>query len=108
MSESLAQRIRKVRKERGYTQTQLALEANISQGAIWQIENGEVAKSRHIESIAAILGVTPGWLEYGDGTKQSTENPLSARERRLLSGFRALSDADKRVLMRVLSGLSRS
>ncbi len=50
-----------------FTQTQLALCAGLSQGAIGHLESGKRLSSRKIASIAEVLGVDALWLCEGKG-----------------------------------------
>lgn len=56
--------IKELRKSRGMTQLQLALEADISQGYLCRLELGKETNPnlKIVENIAAALGVTPGFL----------------------------------------------
>jgi transcriptional regulator with XRE-family HTH domain len=65
MNKTLADRLRRRRRECGVTQAQLAAKACTSQGVIAKIENGKSKLPRIIEEIAKVLGVNPGWLMFG-------------------------------------------
>ncbi len=55
----LGERIRKLRKERGYSQQQLAIKLNLSQGAVSQWENGQTTpQSEQLSALADIFGIT--------------------------------------------------
>jgi len=62
---TLGQRLRKRRKELGWTQTQLADKVGTSQAVIQKIENGKSLRPRILEEIAAALEVKPAWLMFG-------------------------------------------
>lgn len=69
----IANKIHKLRKERGLTLDELAERIGTSKQTIHRYENGTIAnipKSK-VENLARALGVTPselmGWTEYGDG-----------------------------------------
>lgn len=47
------------------TQPELAAKAQVAQGTIGNIETGARKRPRNLLSIAAALGVEPGWLETG-------------------------------------------
>lgn len=63
---SLGERLRCKRREKGWTQEQLAARANTNQAVIQKIENGRSLRPRRIDEIAAALGVNPSWLMFGD------------------------------------------
>lgn len=97
---TLAQRLRETRKEKGYSQTELASEIGASQGAIHQIEKGITKKSHRIPAIANVLGVTSSWLEYGEGIKDSKSAQLTEMQKNLLIKFRSLGDSDQETVIR--------
>lgn len=72
--DTLGKRLRAARKERGWTQEQLAVRADTSQAVIQKIENGKSLRPRKIDKIAEVLEVSPAWLQFGT----ETENPPDA------------------------------
>jgi transcriptional regulator with XRE-family HTH domain len=54
------------RREKGWTQEQLAAVAGTNQAVIQKIENGRSLRPRRINEIAAALEVSPSWLMFGD------------------------------------------
>jgi len=62
---SLAGRLRKRRREFGWTQVQLAEEVGTSQAVIQKIENGKSLRPRILEDLAKALDVSPSWLMFG-------------------------------------------
>lgn len=54
----LKDKIKKLRKAKGWTQTQLAKHARVSQQTIWKVETGKASESRKLPAIAAALGVS--------------------------------------------------
>ena len=60
---TLGGRLRKRRKELGWTQMYLAEKVGTSQAVIQKIENGK--SPRILEQIAEALGVRPAWLQFG-------------------------------------------
>lgn len=62
---SLGARLRKRRKEMGWTQTELAERVGTSQAVIQKIENGKSLRPRILEELAAALDVKPAWLMFG-------------------------------------------
>ena len=65
-----AQRVQALRKEKGWTQEQLAALAGTNQAVIQKIENGRSLRPRRINEIAAALDVSPAWLMFGDTPKE--------------------------------------
>lgn len=63
--ETLADRLRRARKQKGWAQEFLAQRADTSQAVIQKIENGKSLRPRKIEHIADALNVRPAWLMFG-------------------------------------------
>ncbi|MCB1849293.1 MAG: helix-turn-helix transcriptional regulator [Gammaproteobacteria bacterium] len=68
---TLGQRLRYVRLDKGWTQEQLAARASTNQAVIQKIENGKSLRPRKINEIAAVLGVNPAWLMFGEEADSS-------------------------------------
>ncbi|MCU7875986.1 MAG: helix-turn-helix transcriptional regulator [Candidatus Thiodiazotropha sp. (ex Lucinoma borealis)] len=64
--DTLGSRIRRKRRERGWTQEELALRAGTNQAVIQKIENGKSLRPRKIDEIAQVLDVNPAWLMFGE------------------------------------------
>ena len=62
---ALGARLRKRRRDLGWTQTELADKVGTSQAVIQKIENGKSLRPRILEELAAALGVKPAWLMFG-------------------------------------------
>ena len=62
---TLAGRLRKRRREFGWTQVQLAEEVGTSQAVIQKIENGKSLRPRILEDLSKALDVSPSWLMFG-------------------------------------------
>ncbi len=62
---TLGGRLRRRRKELGWTQVHLAETVGTSQAVIQKIENGKSLRPRILEEIAEALGVRPAWLQFG-------------------------------------------
>ena len=71
---TLAQRVKYAREQRGWTQSQLAVAAGLSQGTIGNIESGARQARGSLPQIAEALGVEHKWLSMGMG------NPWKTRE----------------------------
>lgn len=70
--ETLGSRLRRTRKEKGWTQEQLAQKTGTSQAVIQKIENGKSLRPRKIDRIAEVLDVSPAWLQFGTETTGPT------------------------------------
>ena len=62
---SLGTRLKKALDDSGVTQAQLAEHIGISQQAVQFICSGKTKHTKHLDRIAAYLGVTPEWLAFG-------------------------------------------
>ncbi|MGO3743951.1 MAG: helix-turn-helix domain-containing protein [Alcaligenes aquatilis] len=74
---SIGERLRIARNERGLTQEALAslVQSPLTQGAIAHIESGRSESSRHIVWIAAALHIRAEWLVTGKGEMFEDEWP---------------------------------
>ncbi len=63
MDKTIGERLKRLRKERGLTQTQLAQLARIGQSAIGNLESDIRGYGASILAIAAALGVSPAYLQ---------------------------------------------
>ena len=68
---TLGERLRYRRRQMGWTQEQLAVQAGTNQAVIQKIENGKSLRPRKINEIAAVLGVNPAWLMFGEEAESS-------------------------------------
>lgn len=64
--DTLGTRLRRKRREKGWTQDELAHRAGTNQAVIQKIENGKSLRPRKINEIASVLEVNPAWLMFGD------------------------------------------
>ncbi len=64
--DTLGSRLRRKRREHGWTQEELALRAGTNQAVIQKIENGKSLRPRKIDEIANVLDVNPAWLMFGE------------------------------------------
>ena len=69
---SLGERLRCRRREKKWTQEQLAAHAGTNQAVIQKIENGRSLRPRKINEIASALEVNPSWLMFGEESNKST------------------------------------
>lgn len=75
--DSLGARLRRKRREMGWTQEQLAIRAGTNQAVIQKIENGKSLRPRKIDEIAGVLEVNPAWLMFGDRSANLSEEALA-------------------------------
>ncbi len=83
MAETSAERLRRLREERGVTIAALALEVGVSESAIRQLETGNVKSPSFAVGLrlAHHLGVDPYYLAFGEGSNLNER--LLVVERRL-------------------------
>lgn len=72
LANGLSRRFRLARDHAGLTQRALSQLAKCSESTISDVEGGNKAGGRMpqidtLEVFARVLGVSPGWLAYGDG-----------------------------------------
>jgi transcriptional regulator with XRE-family HTH domain len=78
--DSLGARLRRKRREKGWTQEQLAIKAGTNQAVIQKIENGKSLRPRKINEIAKVLEVNPAWLMFGDRSANFSEEAMKVAE----------------------------
>ncbi len=78
--DSLGARLRRQRREKGWTQEQLAIKAGTNQAVIQKIENGKSLRPRKINEIAKVLEVNPAWLMFGDRSANLSEDAVKIAE----------------------------
>jgi transcriptional regulator with XRE-family HTH domain len=67
--ETVGQRLRRARLRRGWSQADLKEQAGVSIVTLSRIENDqleELPRPSTVRKLATALGVTPGWLFYGE------------------------------------------
>jgi transcriptional regulator with XRE-family HTH domain len=69
--ETLANRMRKTRRSKSWTQQKLADLAHTTQAVIQKIENGKSLRPRNIVALAKALEVDPSWLMFGASETES-------------------------------------
>ena len=90
MSETFGDRLRRLREEQGFSIATLAVEIGVSEGAIRQMETGNVKSPSLLVGLrlAHRLGIDPYQLALGDGSTLNerlilVERRLDALEQRL-------------------------
>ncbi|MBN8897452.1 MAG: helix-turn-helix transcriptional regulator [Rhodospirillales bacterium] len=93
-------RIREVRRERGWTQDQLALAVGVSRSAVAQWETGRAGQiTGNLTRIAAALQVGVEYLMYGQD-KRGPAEAISGDELAILRLYRECSPEDRQRLLR--------
>ena len=76
--ETIAERLKHARKEKGWTQGQLATAAGVSQGAVGNIESGNRQSKSTLIELAEVLEVSYKWLSSGEGAmRESSRHALT-------------------------------
>src|SRR3984957_7630459 len=96
----IGMRIRDVRRERGWTQDQLATAVGVSRSAVAQWETGRAGQvTTNLTRIAEVLEVGVEYLMYGDDKRAPAEARIGD-ELALLRLYRACSPDDRQLLLR--------
>lgn len=105
----LADRVKNLRKARGWTQTELAERAHVSQQLIWKIERGKAAESRKLPGIADAFGISVEELLEDSGIPHRKTAPAATQPRvvdamlaKLQSLWPGLDGAGKKHVLRSL------
>jgi len=99
-------RIRKVRRERGWTQDQLANAVGVSRSAVAQWETGRAGQvTGNLTRIAATLEVGVEYLMYGDD-KRAPSEVRQGDELALLRLYRECSPEDRQLVLRTARRLA--
>lgn len=102
----LAARLISARTASGLNQTELAVQIGARQSVIGMLESGARRKTTYLTKIAKVLGVSPVWLDSGDGPRyavaeQTADNyhPAGDDESILLRAYRMGSPDLRRSLL---------
>lgn len=88
---TLGERLRYRRRQMGWTQEQLAVQAGTNQAVIQKIENGKSLRPRKIDEIASVLEVNPAWLMFGE----EKATPLTDEARQVAELWMGLTEQDR-------------
>jgi transcriptional regulator with XRE-family HTH domain len=102
---NIAERIKESRKQKKWTQEDLATNSGVSRDTIAKLETGKIAQPKDIEALAKSLDQSPCWLLFGN-EDHKLQQKLTETEDCLLNLYRQMSNADKIVAIRVLEALS--
>lgn len=104
--EQIGTRIRAVRRDKGWTQDQLAAAIGVSRSAVAQWETGRAGQvTGNLTRIAAILEVGVEYLMHGDD-KRGPMQAARGDELALLRLYRECSAEDRQLLLRTAHRLS--
>ena len=100
MSTPLGDKIRELRKAKGYTLDKLAELAESSKSYIWELENKDDPKpsADKISKIAAVLEVTSEFLL----TESSATPDEAVLDEAFFRKFKAMSEPDKKKIRKIL------
>lgn len=102
----LGERLKAARIERGLSQEKLGLAVGITKATVSQIEDGSIKRTTHVVRLAEVLGVSPKWLESGEGSMDAGRLDLTQAEKHLVWGFRTLNEADRVSVLRTVEALN--
>lgn len=100
MQNTLGEKIRKLRKDKGYTLDKLAELTESSKSYIWELENKDDPKpsADKISKIAAVLDVTSEFLL----TESVTTPDEAVLDEAFFRKFKAMSEPDKKKIRKIL------
>ena len=102
MEKGMAQRIKKLRQEKGLTLEQVANVVGVGKSTVRKWETGMIANMKRdkIADLAKALGTTPEYLMGWDEKKDSpSERTLTEGEQMLLNLFRQIPEDQQRVFL---------
>lgn len=105
MSESMAQRIKFLRKSKGLTLEQVADVVGVGKSTVRKWETGMIANMKRdkIASLAKALGTTPEYLMGWDEKEISSgEDGLTEGERQVLELFRQIPEDQQPVVLAMI------
>lgn len=95
MQRAIGRRIRRLRRERGWTQADLAERTDLSLDMIGRVERGNATPSlRSLKALACALGVPPMALLADDGVPAGVAMPRARRYAYLIERLESLDDAE--------------
>ena len=105
MTEGMAQRIKKLRSEKGLTLEQVANIVGVGKSTVRKWETGMIANMKRdkIASLAKALGTTPEYLMGWDENKNSSdERELTEGERQMLDLFKLVPEEQQSLVMEMI------
>ena len=99
-------RIQAARRERGWTQDELAEAVGVSRSAVAQWETGRAGQlTGNLSRIAAVFGLGVEFLMFGND-KAAPSQAISADELAILRLYRECSPEDRQILLRTARRLA--
>ena len=90
-------RLKKARKDLGYTQAEFADKLGMTTTSYNYLENGKTPlQDKHIKAICAIFGISENWLRHGDDFEEFNNTLLS---REILDVAKSLSLENQKCLL---------
>lgn len=103
----IGERIRRLRKERGMTQEQLAEDVGVSRSAVAQWETGRAGQlTTNLARIADVLGVGLEHLTHGP-VRGGVRQAASSDELAIVRLYRECRSEDRQLLLRTARRLAR-
>lgn len=105
-AKDVGERIRDVRRERGWTQEELAIAVGVTRSAVAQWETGRSGQlSANLSRIASALGTGVEYLLHG-ADKMAPLTAETGDELALLRLYRECAAADRQILLRLARRLA--
>ena len=93
------ERLKQARQQLGYSQKKLGDALSVSQEAVSQYERGRITPSPEmVKKMAAVLGVSVGWL-------LEAEEAYSPEEIELINAYRRLDERGKRAVKALIASI---
>lgn len=89
-TETIGDRLRAKRRERDWSQAELARRSGVSQGTIGNIESGTRSSPRKLLAIAEALSVDPYWLETGRTARETFKEGVESLQKAVSGGAKQL------------------
>lgn len=103
---SLGNRLKQLRKEKGWSQDELAYHANVDGRQLSRYENDKVVPSVEVLlKMARAFDVSLDYLVLDDAPRRPLEAPDSPLTTKLITVDQMLSDEDRRCLLHLLDSL---
>ncbi|WP_150428850.1 helix-turn-helix transcriptional regulator [Dechloromonas sp. CZR5] len=98
--ETIGQRVKRIRSDKGWNQSDLVRHSKLPQSTVASIENDSRTKeSSALIDVAHTLGVSAYWLKTGKG--EPSAHKLSQEEQTIIEGYRLLEPAAKEMWLLV-------
>lgn len=106
MANLLGEKLKKLRKDKGFTLESLAQAADVSKSYLWELENREVKNpsAQRLAAIADKLGVTTDYF-LDDDARNPAEKHL---DEAFFRGYKSLGSLEKEQLRKILDTFKKS